>query len=418
MIVGHFLSWAQTATAVRRSEAAGALARAYLYAGLDADARRKTEVALTSLLDDPSPLVRRALAESFADATDAPRAIISALACDQSDIAAPILLRSPLLSEAELLDCAAIGDAFARSAIALRANVPASVCAALAETGARETAISLLVNTGADVPEFSLRRLIERFGDDGEFREALLSRPSLPATVRNDLVMAAATRLTTFVVDCGWLSAERAGRLAQETRDRANVMIVADAARRDDHQGVADLVAHLRASQQLTASLILRALLSGERALFEAALIELSQLRAERVAGLLRNFNGAGFAALYARAGLPEALLPAFRAALTAQREFTDLHPDTGSARLSLEMIERVIAVCGEINDGELDRLVALLRRFELEAALEQARIEARRIAQRTPTPKPQAPTRFDRIAPRGPIIDIRAFEARMLRAA
>lgn len=379
MIVRNFLSWAQTAPAAQRAEGAGALARAYLYSDLDAHARRETEIALMSLLDDPSPLVRKALADNFASAADAPHAIVSALASDQSDIASPVLSRSPLLTEAELIDCAAIGDAFAQSAIALRARVPVGVCAALAEVGAREAAISLAVNPGADLPEFSMRRMVERFGDDGEMREALLSRPWLPATVRNDLVNATAASLTAFVVDCGWLTGERAKRLTREARDKANVIIVADAAERDGRQGVRDLVAHLRASNQLTATLVLRSLLSGNRDLFEAALAELSGLREERVAGLVRDFRGAGFAALYARAGLLEKYLPAFRAALEAQREYADVNG--GEAKLSLVMIERVLTACEEINGGELDKLMALLRRFEMEAALEEARIEAARFA-------------------------------------
>ncbi|WP_036283083.1 DUF2336 domain-containing protein [Methylocystis sp. ATCC 49242] len=379
MIVRNFLSWAQTAPAAQRAEGAGALARAYLYSDLDAHARRETEIALMSLLDDPSPLVRKALADNFASAADAPHAIVSALASDQSDIASPVLSRSPLLTEAELIDCAAIGDAFAQSAIALRARVPAGVCAALAEVGAREAAISLAVNPGADLPDFSMRRMVERFGDDGEMREALLSRPWLPATVRNDLVNATAASLTAFVVDCGWLTGERAKRLTREARDKANVIIVAEAAERDGRQGVRDLVAHLRASNQLTATLVLRSLLSGNRDLFEAALAELSGLREERVAGLVRDFRGAGFAALYARAGLLEKYLPAFRAALEAQREYADVNG--GEAKLSLVMIERVLTACEEINGGELDKLMALLRRFEMEAALEEARIEAARFA-------------------------------------
>lgn len=415
MIVRHFLSWARTANAAQRAEGAGALARAYLYGALDPAQRRESEIALMSLVEDPSPLVRRALADNFASAIDAPRALISALACDQSDIAAPILSRSPLLTEAELIDCAAIGDAFAQAAIALRARVPAGVCAALAEIGSRQAAISLAVNPGADVPEFSLRRMVERFGEDGEMREALLSRPWLPATVRNALVNVTAASLSAFVVDCGWLSNERAERLSREERDKANVIIVAETAEQDGHGGVRELVAHLCASGQLTAGLVLRALLSGNRDLFEAALVELSGLRAEKVAALLRDFRGSGFAALYARAGLPEKILPAFRAALAAQREYG--HAGAGGAHLSLVMIERVITACEEINRGDLDRLMALLRRFEREAALEEARMETARLAAEAQIPEVAPPASFSGVATRAPLIDLAAFEAELMAA-
>ncbi len=405
MIVRNFLQWAQTASAAQRAEGAGALARAYLYSQMDERERRDAEIALMSFLDDPSPLVRRALAESFASAADAPHSLVSALANDQSAIAAPVLSRSPLLMDAELIDCAAIGDAFAQSAIALRARVPVAVSAALAEVGVREAAISLAVNPGAELAEFSMRRMVERFGDDGEMREALLSRPWLPATVRSELVAAAAASLTAFVVDCSWLSAERAERLSREARDKANVMIVADVAIQDGRAGVRELVAYLRESGQLTPSLVLRALLSRNRDLFEAALVELTGVREDRVSGQLRDFRGAGFSALYAKAGLPMKLLPAFRAALEAQREFGAV--EDGDARLSLVMVERVLTACEELNGGELDRLMALLRRFEMEAALEQARAAAPLLFESNAEPDMKTP-----------LIDMEALEAAMAEAA
>ena len=64
MIVRKFMQWVQTAPASQRADGASALARAYLYADLGDEQRQEAEQALTSLLDDSSPLVRRSLAES------------------------------------------------------------------------------------------------------------------------------------------------------------------------------------------------------------------------------------------------------------------------------------------------------------------------------------------------------------------
>lgn len=401
MMVKNFLQWAQSAPAARRAEGADALARAYLHAGLESGAKREAELALASLLDDPSPLVRRALAEAFASAHDAPHSIVSALANDQSDIAAVVLSRSPLLTEVELIDCAAIGDVFAQSAIALRAHVPSGLAAALAEVGACEAAISLAVNPGAELPAFSMRRMVERFGDDAQLREALLSRPFLPSVVRSDLVDATAASLASFVVDREWLSRERAERAVKESREKANVVIVAEAAETEGREGVRALAAHLRRSARLTASLVLRALLSGNSALLEASLCELSGVKEEKVAGLLRDFRGAGFAALYAKAGMPGNLLPAFRAALDAQQAFGYRGGAGGGARLSLVMIQRVLTACEEINQGELDKLMALLRRFEAEALRDDARDAAAALSREIAPP-----------------VDIAALEADMRRAA
>ena len=87
MIVRHFLQWVRTASPPARADATGALARAYLYSDLSPDDRAAAEGAMLLLLDDPSPLVRRALAETLAPSAAAPPAIVHALACDQPDIA-------------------------------------------------------------------------------------------------------------------------------------------------------------------------------------------------------------------------------------------------------------------------------------------------------------------------------------------
>ncbi len=56
------------------------------------------------LLDDPSPLVRRALSEVFAAAQKAPPVIVLALASDQPEVALPLIERSPLLADDNLID--------------------------------------------------------------------------------------------------------------------------------------------------------------------------------------------------------------------------------------------------------------------------------------------------------------------------
>src|SRR3954447_11108471 len=121
--------------------------------------RNATRKSLFSLLDDPSPIVRKSIAEAFASAVDAPHAIVLALANDQSAISSVVLGRSPLLCDADLIDCAAVGDAFAQAAITLRPLLSMSVSAALAEIGSREALIALAVNPGAEIADFSSRTI-------------------------------------------------------------------------------------------------------------------------------------------------------------------------------------------------------------------------------------------------------------------
>ena len=133
------------------------------------------------------------------------------------------------------------------------------------------------------------------------------------------------------------------------------------------------LIKHLCATGQLTAGLILRALLSGNMALFEEALAELTDLPVARVAGLVGD-RQRRLRALFAKAQLPPSTFPAFKEAMKAMRAgFSD--EAGGAARLKRRMIERVLTRCEDADLGELAPLLTLLRRFATEAAREEARL-------------------------------------------
>ena len=72
------------------------------------------------MADDPSVVVRKALAEALCYSGEAPRTLILALAADEPDVAAAVIQRSPVLTEADLVDCAANGDVVAQTALARR----------------------------------------------------------------------------------------------------------------------------------------------------------------------------------------------------------------------------------------------------------------------------------------------------------
>jgi uncharacterized protein (DUF2336 family) len=167
-----------------------------------------------------------------------------------------------------------------------------------------------------------------------------------------------------------WLSADRAVRVAGEARDRSTVNIAARS-RGDDMRG---LVRHLRAAGQLTAGLILRALLSGNLELFDHALAELSGLPLSRVFALLHDRGGASLHALLQRAGLPESTFAAFQMALEVNHETGFVDSADGAARLRRRMVERVLTHC-ETDRQAAEPLLILLRRFATESAREEARM-------------------------------------------
>jgi uncharacterized protein (DUF2336 family) len=371
MIVRQFLFWLRNAPAGERAEATGALARAYLYSDLSDDDLAAAEGAMTMLLDDPSPLVRGALADVLAASEYAPASVIYALAADQPEISATVLERSPLLLDADLVDAVATQGPIAQCAIARRVFVPRSVAAAIAEVGSAEACLELLENTGTDIAPFSIDRIVDRFGHLAAIREILLAGEGLSAATRQALVAKLSETLAQFVVARDWLKQDRAQRIVKEACEKATVALAAGT----PDEEVRPLIRHLRESGQLTAGLLLRALLSGNLTMFEESLADLSGIPLSRVSRLVHDRRSDAFQAVYEKAGLPASAYPAFREAIATMQEDGFLGDPSGSARLKRRMIERVLTRCESHDPADIAPLIMLLRRFATEAAREEARM-------------------------------------------
>jgi hypothetical protein len=93
-----------------------------------------------------------------------------------------------------------------------------------------------------------------------------------------------------------------------------------------------------------------------------------------RVAAILGDAKPSAFRALYRKAAMPASLQAGFEAALAALHEVGFAAGDAPQATLARRMIERVLTALDRGPAGENDKLFALLRRFEAEAARAEAR--------------------------------------------
>jgi len=318
------------------------------------------------LLDDPSPL-----ASAFAASEAAPPTIVHALASDQPDVASPLLERSPLFLDTDLVDAVATGDAARQVAVAGRPGLPGAVSAAIAEVGCAESCLVVLENPDAELVSFSLDRIVARHGHLAVIRDALLARGDLAAPTRQALLAKLSQTLADFVTSREWLSGERAQKITKEACEKATVAVAANTAGGE----MGPLIRHLRDSGQLTAGLVLRALLSGNFALFEEAMAELTGISLARVVGIVHDRRGFGFRALYEKAGLPNSTYPIFREAIQAMHEDGFMSEQGDASRLKRRIIERALTRCETSAIDDVEPLLTLLRRFEAEAAREEARM-------------------------------------------
>lgn len=368
MIVQRFLAWAPTAPAPQRAEAAGALARAYLYSGLSRPDFQAAEAALTMLLDDPSVDVRRNISEALAASPFAPRHIIRALAHDVPEVALPVLIMSPVLDDNELINLIPVRGEEEQSAIAARNPLSPSVAAAIAEIGTPMACAVLARNVCAALTRRTFARLSERHGDDPSVRDALLERSDLPVTVRQSLLVTLAGTLGQTAVSRFSLNEERVRQMTQDACERATLLLA-----EVSPSTLPALVTHLRESGQLTTALLLRALLNGDLDFVRAAFVELTGLDAARVRSFFAEPYRAGFRALYRDAGLPSSAFAPFCEAVAAWAELRECGIAGASARR--HAAERALA---KADTGDIAGPAELLRRMVTEAAREEA-IEALR---------------------------------------
>ncbi len=375
MIVDRFFVWVRKATAEQRLRVVAPMVRAHAEAASTEDERETLDAALTVLAADPEPAVRAALAAALCASPAAPRHLLLDLVWDMPEIAAILAAGCDDLIEAELIDLAAGAHDIVRRALAGRRRVGPGLAAALAETADREAAVVLAANPGADLSAATLLRLVDRFGEFADLREAVASRGRVPITVRHRMLEKLAEAIGNLVVLDRSAAVGRAEALTRDARDRATVQLSATA----NDAELTVLVDHLRRSGQLTTRLVLRAVCVGDLRFVEEAIAVLADVPLRRVAALVADGRESAFRALYRKARMPERAYPAFAAALEIHRE---LVAETGGldgragdrARFSRRLVERVLSRLAVPGERDADDLMALLRRFSADAAREQAR--------------------------------------------
>lgn len=317
MIVHQFLKWIETARVSERAAAANALGRAYATSDLTFEDRCAAEAALTMLLDDPSPKVRLAMAESLSLSHRAPVQIISSLAADQPEIATIVLMRSPVLTDEFLIDLVAgATDAICR-VVAMRSRVSAALSAAIAEVGGCGACLELVCNGGAELGAPSLKRIAERHGGVASVREALLNSRQISPDTHHLLLGKAGDALSASPLVRALIGQARAEKVAREACVSACVDLL-------DHTPSSEcptLVQQLRETGQLTSGLLVRVVAFGKIDFFGAALVALSGQSEARIRSLLADGRDLALEALFRASGLSASTYPVLVTAIRLWRD-------------------------------------------------------------------------------------------------
>lgn len=265
------------------------------------------------LARDQLPRVRSVLAEALAEVTGAPprlAEVIRGLARDEVfDVAAPVLERSAVLTDADLIEIIeADPAAWALTCIARRPEVGPEVADAVARGGDAKAIAALLGNASAQIREETLDRIVERAPAEKSWHAPLVRRPKLSAR--------SASRIAEFVADSLLDLLRKRNDLDPETTKAVSAAVKrrldAAATEEDDEDaapaaprdGGAERAARLHAEGKLDDDAIARGVAAGERGFVVAALALRSKLAADVVRAMLAAGSAKAVVALAWRAEL------------------------------------------------------------------------------------------------------------------
>lgn len=333
---------------------------------------------MSLLLDDPSPMVRLALAEALATSNKAPRAVVHGLAQDQLEVAGLIACCSPVLGDSDLVDLVADSPMGVRRAIAMRSNLTPAVCAALAEVGGQLAVAEMLDNGTARIAGVTLRRIMELFGEVAAIRARLLDRSDLPCDVRQALIEEVGKALAGSALVAGVVGRNRVRKVTGEACQYATLQL-AGTITGDEMPA---LVEYLRMGSKLTPAFLMHTLCVGNIDFFAAAISSVSGIDQQRVRGLLVDGKRNAIQALYRSGGIDAVTSEVFVSATLLWRRATQ----SNTAPSALKITEALMHSYGSNQDNsgvaELLMLVEKLNlNFRRQAAKDYAMSMTRRAA-------------------------------------
>lgn len=245
------------------------------------------------LIHDVELSVRKHLAIRLSDEPEAPTELIYALANDEAEIAHPILVRSEVLQEPELIEIIHNRTLEHQLAIAMRASVSESVTDALVETDETSVITRLLENPGADIGQQTMAYLVEQSQRVDEFQNPLVRREDLPKDLAVQMYWWVSAALRSEILDKYDLDPNQLDDVMELSVDAA---VRTDKIETEDDGATDRLVEELLAKYRLSADLLIQVLRTGEVALFEKIIEKGAELRPNLAQRLIYEPGGEGLA--------------------------------------------------------------------------------------------------------------------------
>ena len=351
-------------TEEERAHAAHKICRCIDEAPLTEEERAHAATIMKIMAEDAAILVRRSLAVALKNSNKLPRDIANRLATDVESIALPVILNSPMLTDADLVEIVRASPPAKQIAVASRETLSTTVTGAIAEYAVSAAVERALANDNALFDEDGLETSLERFAGVSAVTAAMVHRNELPLSVTEKLVTIVTGELFDHLVNRHELPPQIAIDLAMGARERTTLDIVEQAARQKD---LARFVQQLNLNGRLSPSLLMRGLCLGHIDFVEYAMAELAGVSHQRMWLLMNDSGPLGLKAGFDRAGLPPRLFPSFRAAIEVYHSIEREGGAYDRLAFRKRMLERTLTLFQSVPKDDLDYLLEKLDASGLE---------------------------------------------------
>jgi uncharacterized protein (DUF2336 family) len=341
-----------------RAHAAHKICRCIEDAELSPEERAYAEEIIAVMAQDAAVLVRRALAVALKNSPKLPREIANKLARDVESIALPVILNSPMLTDADLIEIVCASPPIKQVAVASRETLSPAVTGAIAKFAVAEAVERALANDNAIFDEEGFDTALDRFAGVSQITAAMVHRNQLPLAITEKLVTIVAGEAFDHLVNNHELPPQIAIDLAMGARERATIDIIEQAVRQQD---VGRFVQQLNLNGRLSPSLIMRGVCMGHMEFVEHALAELAGIPHGRMWLLIHDSGPLGLKSAFERSGLPPRLYPSFRAAVDVYHSIEREGAVTDRILFRKRMLERTLTLFKSVPKDDLDYLLEKL---------------------------------------------------------
>jgi uncharacterized protein (DUF2336 family) len=293
---------------------------------------------LSKLIASVEADLRQSLAETLATSGIDLPAVVLHLANDDAAIARPLLERSRLIQDQDLIAIVRMRTDEHRIAIAIREGVSADVSEALVEYGDEDVVETLLKNDDAEISVKAMEYLVAESRRVDKFQEPLINREELPSDLAYKMYwwVSAAMRkriVTEFDVD----EIVFDNVLQKATEEALAVKVDSDNTIAKAQQ----LVRRMHASEELTVDFLLQSLRQQRIPVFVAGIAELSKIDYETSWQVFSDKNCESLAIMARSIGVSKSDFTTMYLLLTKARDGSETRP-TSELNTILKLFDSV----------------------------------------------------------------------------